>query len=357
MLSTFPAASATAKKVLLPLALVVVATAILVAAPAKAILGSVSAEWPSAKVKRGASVKVTGEVKGLELGEVVFLQQKVLGGWRTVAKAPIEDDKTYKLDVPTWWMGERTYRVKTGSLLNTGILGAISPSWTVDVIPTYDPAGDAGSHAWTSSTYMRWNPCEAIGFRANLNQAPAGALRDLKAALHRIGQASGLRFVYRGTTSGIPQSGGNSWYPTDTQIVVAWVRKGQSSMFDPYPGAAAVGGALSSGGYWDGNKTSVSKIIRGAVVIDKNMHFRGGFGKGYTQGDILLHELGHTMGLGHVTASKQIMYHQMTRGAARLNKGDLGGLEKRGARLGCVTPIEFRTRTTDVDLAPMVMAP
>ena len=52
MLSTFPAASTTARKVLLPLALVVVATAILVAAPAKAILGSVSAEWPAAKVKR-----------------------------------------------------------------------------------------------------------------------------------------------------------------------------------------------------------------------------------------------------------------------------------------------------------------
>jgi hypothetical protein len=338
------------RKVLLPIALVLVAAAILVAAPAKA-LGQVTADWPAAKVKRGSSVSVTGKVTGLDLGDAVFLQQKVLGGWRSVAKAELGDDREYKLPIPTWWLGERTYRVKSGSLLNTGILGATSSSWTVKVVPTYDAVGDPDSHTWTSSTYMRWNPCQPIGFRVNINQAPNGALADMKEAMKRIGQASGLKFVYRGTTDGIPQSGGNSWYPADTQIVVAWIRKSQSSMFNSYPTAAAVGGAVSSGGFQQGDDTTISKIIRGAVVIDKTMNFRGGFGKGYTRGDILLHELGHTMGLGHVGASKQIMYGRMTRGAARLNKGDLTGMEKRGARLGCVTPVQFRTTTEDSDVS------
>ena len=345
------------RKVVVFLALVVASAAILVASPAKAILSGVSADWPSAQVKRGTSIAVTGKVSGLELGDVVFLQQKVLGGWHTVAKSAIQSDRSYRLAIPTWWLGERSYRVKSGSLLNTGLLGAVSTTWTLKVVPTYDAVGDPSSHTWSSSTYMRWNPCEQVGYRVNINQAPAGALGDVKEAMRRIGQANGLRLVYRGTTSGIPQSGGNSWYPRDTQIVIAWIRKGQSSMFDPYPTAAAVGGAVSSGGYWQGDKTSVSKIIRGAVVIDKTMRFKGGFGSGYTRGDILLHEIGHTMGLGHVSASKQIMYRQMTRGAARLNKGDLTGLEKRGARLGCVTPVEFRTATDTVTSPMMTMAP
>ena len=107
--------------------------------------------------------------------------------------------------------------------------------------------------------------------------------------------------------------------------------------------------------YQQGDETTVSKIIRGAVVIDKALSFRGGFGKGYTRGDILLHELGHTMGLSHVGASTQIMYGRMTRGTARLNKGDLTGLEKRGARLGCVTPVEFRTATEPASVSAPVM--
>lgn len=352
-------ASTTAhRKVLLPVALVLVVATLLLASPAKA-LGQVTADWPAVKIKRGASVHVIGKVSGLDLSNSVHLQQKVLGGWRNVAQAALAPDSTYKLPIPTWWLGERTYRVKAGSLLDSGLLGAVSSTWTVKVVPPYDPVGDPDAHTWTSSTYMRWNPCEPIGFRVNVNQAPVGALADVKTALKRIGQASGLRFVYRGTTDGIPQSGGNSWYPADTQIVVAWIRKSQSSMFNGLPRAAAVGGAVSSGGYQQGDQTTVSKIIRGAVVIDKTMSFRGGFGQGYTRGDILLHELGHTMALGHVGASKQIMYPQMTSGSARLNNGDLRGMYKRGARLGCITPVEFRTTAdSQVSSAPvMTLAP
>lgn len=322
--------------------------AVIVASPARAVLGSVSADWPATKIKRGANVSVTGKVTGLELGDGVFLQQKVLGGWRTVAKDKLDSERKYKLSIPTWWLGERTYRVMAASLLDSTLLGTPSSSWTMTVVPNYDPLGLPGQHTWTSSTYMRWDPCSAIGFRVNAAQATAGAIGDVKEALRRIGRAAGLNFVYRGTTSNIPQSGANSWFPTDTQIVVAWARKSQSSMFDPYPTAAAVGGAISSGGFQMSDGTTISKIIRGAIVIDSQMRFAGGFGRGYTRGDILLHELGHTMGLGHAGSAKQIMYRQMTRGVARLNEGDLTGLEKRGAKLGCVTPVQFRSITADV---------
>lgn len=316
-------------------------TVVLVASPARAILGSVSADWPAAKLKRGTTAYVTGKVTGLELGDGVFLQQKVLGGWRNVAKAKLDSEREYRLAIPTWWLGERTYRVKTGSLLDLTLLGTPSPSWTVTVIPTYDPLGLPRQHSWSSSTYMRWDPCSVVGVRVYADQAPAGAITDVKSAMKRIGHATGLKFAYRGRTSRIPQRGGNSWYPADTQIVVAWARKSQSSMFDGYSSAVAMGGAISSGGYQESDGTTLSRIIRGAVVIDSRQRFAGGFGGGYTRGDILLHELGHTMGLSHTGSTKQIMYKSMTSRAARLNKGDLTAMEKRGARLGCVTPVDL----------------
>jgi hypothetical protein len=323
--------------------------------PARAVLGSVSADWPSAKISRGSTVSVSGHVSGLELGDGVFLQQKVLGGWRNIAKSKLDSSRNYKLSIPTWWLGTRTYRVMTGSLLNTTILGTPSTAWTVDVVPTYTPGGYESQYKYSTSTYARWNPCSTIGYRVNARQATSGAIKDVQGAFKRLSQATGFHFVYRGTTTGIPQNGGNSWYPAGTQIVVAWARPSQSSMLRLYSNAVGVGSAITSGGYMNGDGSSVSKIIRGAVVLDSNRHYRAGFGTGQTRGDLVLHELGHTMGLGHVGSIKQIMYPYVSNGLARLGRGDLNGLERHGARLGCVKEAQYRTATTSEALAITAM--
>jgi hypothetical protein len=349
--------SRSARRALVPCALMTIFVMALFVTPARAVLGSVSADWPAAKISRGSTVSVTGHVSGLELGDGVFLQQKVLGGWRNITKVRLDSGRNYKLAIPTWWVGTRTYRVITTSLLNTTSLGTTSSSWTVDVVPTYNPPGYATQYKYSTSTYARWDPCRTIGYRVNARQATSGAITDVKGAFKRLSRATGFHFSYRGTTTGIPQNGGNSWYPAGTHIVVAWARPSQSSMLRLYSNAVAVGSAITSGGYVNGDGTSVSRIIRGAVVIDSRRHYRGGFGTGSTRGDIILHELGHTMGLGHVGSSKQIMYPSMTSGLARLGKGDLGGLERHGARLGCVRVAEaqYRTDTLSNPLAVTAM--
>jgi Matrixin len=323
-------------RALIPFALVTIVLMGALASPARAVLGSVSAQWPSSKIRLNTSASVTGHVSGIELGDGVFLQQKVLGGWRTITKTRLDSNRDYKLSVPTWWLGTRTYRVITGSLLDTTLLGTPSTSWTVQVVPTYDAPGIATQHSYSTSSYARWNPCQTIGYRVNTRLATSGALADVKGAFARLSQATGFRFAYRGTTTGIPTLGSNSWYPADTQIVVAWARRSQSTMLQSYSNAVAVGAAITSGGYAESDGTSVSKIIKGAVVVDSARIYRGGFGTGKTRGDVLLHELGHTMGLGHTGGSRQIMYPSLTSGLARLGEGDLTGLVKHGARLGCV---------------------
>jgi hypothetical protein len=308
--------------------------------PARAVLGSVSANWPSARLSVGSTVSVSGHVSGLALGNGVVLQQKVPGGWRNMSKARLDGNRNYRLTIPTWWLGSRSYRVITTSLLNTIIVGTPSAPWAVDVVPRYTPAGSSTQYHY--STSARWDPCRTIGYRVNAAQTPSGAITDVKGAIDRLSQATGLSFVYRGTTTGIPQSGTNGWYPADTQIVVAWARPSQSSMLRLYSGAVGVGAAISS----------VSRIIRGAVVLNSGHSYPAGFGPGKTRGDLVLHELGHAMGLGHIGASTQIMYPVLTPGLARLGLGDLTGLERRGARLGCVGGPAARTGAPVVTALP-----
>lgn len=322
---------------LLVAGLVIAATTTTVfVSPARALLSKVTADWPSTTLTTGSTAQVTGTVTGLEAGDVVFLQQKVLGGWDSVARADVEDDGDYRVRIPSWWTGKRTYRVATASLLDTTLLGAKSSDWTVTIKPAYKPAGQPKHHRYSLSVPTRWDPCTVIGYRVNKRQAAKGWRRDVRGALRRVSEGTGYRFVFRGRTRKFPQSDSNNWFPNDTQLVIAWAKPAQSSLLRKYPGAAGVGAALSSGGYYNGDGTSTYQIKKGMVVIDSRFKRKAGFGRGYTRGELLMHEVGHAMGLSHVGTSKQIMYPYMTKRKARFGKGDLTGMQKRGAKLGCV---------------------
>ena len=306
-----------------------------VAAPGQAAAAMTPA-WPTTTVVVNNSRTVTGTVDPKQTTKVV-LQQKVSGNWRSVDYDTPDADGQFSLNVPTWWLGTRDYRVVTDGNQESGVT-------TFSVKPTYSPAGKSTEHSYLFKTKVgRWDPCQVIGWRVNVNQATAGALADAKAAFHKLGQATGLKFRYRGTTSVIPQLDSNSRFPSDTQIVVAWARKGQTSMFDYDRTADAVGSPYAYDGYHNGDGTSAYRIVSGGVVIDSQLKLKAGYGTGITRGDILLHELGHVMGLGHYDSGSEIMNPIMTRGAARYGKGDLAGLEAHGAEMGCLYAGSGRT--------------
>lgn len=260
----------------------------------------------------------------------VALQQKVSGSWRTVRTDTPSSDGSFALPLPTWFLGSRDYRVVSGNQQ--------SDPTTLNVRPSYTPAGRASEYDYmVHSTTARWDPCGVIGWRINDRQATTGALRDLRTAFARLRQATGFRFVYRGTTNVIPQSDSFDSYPRDTQIVVAWVRRGQTSLFAGQPSNAdAVGSPYYLMGYHNGDGSDAWKIAKGAVVIDSRVRIAAGYGTGLTRGDILLHELGHVMGLGHVDAGGEMMNPYLTRGVARYGRGDLNALEQHGAKMGCL---------------------
>jgi len=201
----------------------------------------------------------------------------------------------------------------------------------------YVPRGLPSQHRYLiAEPVTRWDPCSVIGWRVRTREQP-GALADVRTAFWRLGQATGLRFRFRGYTGVIPQLDSNSRYPADTQIVVAWVHRHRSTLFTYAPAANAVGAPFYVTGYHDATGPAW-RIASGGVVIDSTLRLRSGYGWGITRGDLLLHELGHVMGLDHVAASSQMMHPVMTRARARYGAGDLAGLWERGARLGCLLP-------------------
>jgi hypothetical protein len=201
----------------------------------------------------------------------------------------------------------------------------------------------------------RWNPCQsAVTYKVNLKYAAktkAGrikALKDVKQAAARLSSATGITFRYRGTTTVIPKDAGSkSWgaRQTNAEIVISWVKQSTKAGRSNLLGRSGSGWAAGSGGYsykfWRvGDEPWRGVTGRGFVVLDsaQNKKFKAGFGSGTTRGDLLLHELGHVVGLNHVTATSQVMYPTIRKHpVSGYAEGDRTGLAQLGRQAGCIS--------------------
>jgi hypothetical protein len=81
-------------------------------------------------------------------------------------------------------------------------------------------------------------------------------------------------------------------------------------------------------------------IVTAQVALDADQRLAGGFGPGSTDGEVLLHELTHAVGLGHVDDATQVMYYRTTNSESEFGAGDRAGLRAVGAEAGCLPPPE-----------------
>lgn len=181
----------------------------------------------------------------------------------------------------------------------------------------------------------RWDRCTPIGWRLKKG-GPKGAAKRVKEALRRTSAVTGLKFVYRGTTSAMPAKGRfPAAVPDDTLLIVGWATEKQVPGLRG--GTVGLGGPSYDDG-WNGPGTA-PQIHKGQVLIDLETErkLRPGFGP-MSSGSVLLHEIGHAVGLEHVTSPAEVMSPYVS----PYNSGTWGKGDKRGLRklyaIGCFPP-------------------
>jgi hypothetical protein len=184
---------------------------------------------------------------------------------------------------------------------------------------------------------VRWNPCEPIHYVVNVSRAPAGSLEDVQQAISQVSAATGIVFVYDGPTTEVPQRNrapyqpdvyGDRWAP----VVIAWVSQSETDIAfqkgDEY--FAAVARPLAEG--------TPPEFVSGWVAVNAGDPNPPGWNYPGAQGPTVLHELGHIMGLDHVSSEAELM-EPSGGDMTSYGPGDLAGLEKLGRDQGClVTP-------------------
>lgn len=154
--------------------------------------------------------------------------------------------------------------------------------------------GDSDPVVYTSSTEtgpLRWKGCAPI--RVLVNPGPFGeqARREIAAAFDEVATLTGLDFVL-GTTDEVPTT---TWARSSAgvpPVLIAWVTPSQTDIFTTAAGATV---ANPSG-------TGTERgIVTGAIGLnaERRHEFLSAAGPGQTVRNLLLHEIGHLLGLGH----------------------------------------------------------
>jgi len=186
------------------------------------------------------------------------------------------------------------------------------------------------AHQSDGSTPVAYDPCRPIHYVIRPQGEPAGGDQIVTDAVLRVSQATGLRFVYDGATSEAPSRQRASYQPDRygdrwAPVLMSWVTPNENPDF-----AADVTG--EGGSSYVGLPNRPSAYVTGAVQLDAGQIasiLQRPDGNHVVRA-IVLHELGHLVGLGHVTAASELMYPQSQLGVTDFGAGDLTGLAALG---------------------------
>jgi hypothetical protein len=190
---------------------------------------------------------------------------------------------------------------------------------------------------------VRWNPCQPIHYVVNASHAPPGSIADVHEAVDRISRATGIVFVYDGLTDEeastrrnafIPERYGDRWAP----VLITWSDPTTSDI--PFATADEVASGVATPLLPNSSPEEV--YVSGWVALNMDDPNPPGFALPNEQGPVLLHELGHVMGLGHVQVAGELMQGSGG-GVVDLGPGDREGLRRLGASEGCVDVPPART--------------
>ena len=185
------------------------------------------------------------------------------------------------------------------------------------------PPREGGPHEYLSLqgdgvTPVAYDPCRPIHYVIRPDGAPDGGDEVVRSAIARLSEVTGLQFVDDGTADEAttldrpifqPDRYGDRWAP----VLIAWETEEQNPELAGVTVGQAGSVAVSLG---DGPRV----FVTGTVSLDAGqfpgmLALRDGDA---TARAIVLHELGHLVGLAHVDDAGQLMYPEARRERPRL---------------------------------------
>lgn len=162
---------------------------------------------------------------------------------------------------------------------------------------------------------IAWSPCDAIEYVVNPDGAPDEWEDLLRSSVAAISAATGLVFSNEGTTDDRDFEGRFGPGGSPRPVLVGWADADEVEGLDG--DVAGLAGPMSRD---DG---IFQTYVTGRVVLDSEAF--DDIGDARDQRAIVMHELGHLVGLDHVDDPTQLMYKENT-GVTELGRGDRSGL-------------------------------
>jgi hypothetical protein len=195
------------------------------------------------------------------------------------------------------------------------------------------PVGGDGKYRFTGisddGAPITFSPCRPIRYVIRPDNQPKGGSALIRSAISDLSAATGLVFVDDGTTTEPissqrepyqPERYGERWAP----VLIAWATPQEVPEFDiDVVGQAGPQGVSRSDG--------TGAYVTGEVYLDPDglTELRESDGKRVAKA-VILHELGHLVGLAHVADRTQLMHPETSADITTYQAGDLTGLAKLG---------------------------